>query len=80
MQHKKQCIQLVANFLNISLTDTLLATTMAQSDHHAMALTPSKYDDHPVKIRRNAAMGRSSTAGISGAGNTSATLVCIFQS
>ena len=67
LQHKEECIKLVAALLNIDLTDALLATVMAQSDHKAMASLPSKYDDHPVKLNRNEAMGRPRTAGIGGA-------------
>ena len=67
MQHKQQCIRLVADFLGIDLTDDLLATAMEQSSHAAMARAPSKYDDHPVKLRRNEALGRPRDAGISGA-------------
>lgn len=82
MQHKEQCIKLVADFLNIELTPELLATTVVQSDHKTMSLTPEKYDDHPFKQRRNTSLGRSPLAGICGVENSVGTVrfVCVVIS
>jgi hypothetical protein len=82
VQHKEQSIKLVAEFLSIELTPELLDIAMEQSDHQVMAANPCKYDDHPVKLRRNEAMGRPRYAGVCGApsllSTTPAAQVC-FQ-
>lgn len=64
VQHKEECVQLVADFLGIEATPQLLQKAMAQSEQAAMAATPSKYDDHPIKLRRNTFMGRPQQAGV----------------
>lgn len=63
VQHKRECVELLAAFLGIPLEGDLLEVALRQSSKEAMAAALSQYDDHPLKQRSNAASGLPPDAG-----------------
>jgi hypothetical protein len=66
VQDRAAGIQLIASFLGIALTPELQTTALEQSSLEFMARHRSKYDEHHLKQRRNAACGLDKSAGLQG--------------
>eukprot|EP00892_Ulva_mutabilis_P007732 jgi/Ulvmu1/5330/UM022_0124.1 len=63
VQHKRESVKLVADFLGIPLDAALEAVVLQQSSKESMAANLSKYDDHPLKQNTNADAGLPQDAG-----------------
>eukprot|EP00210_Caulerpa_lentillifera_P005283 g5047.t1 len=66
-KHRRDCVRLIAEFLNIGVDDEeLQELVMKQSSFEFMKQHPSKFDEHPLKHGRNEVAGLPRNAGLTG--------------